>query len=168
MKKFIALPIIALVVFASCSKKENKCGYTTSTIVAPAAEQQALQDSLTALGIHATPAPAGFFYNINQPGSGPSVTNLCSTISVFYRAGFLNGKGFDSTASGTPAVFQLGQVIPGWQKAIPLIAKTGDITLYIPPSLAYGAKDVTDPNTGKVVIPANSNLVFRVIIADIQ
>jgi FKBP-type peptidyl-prolyl cis-trans isomerase FkpA len=167
MKEFIALPIIALVIFASCSKKENKCVYTDSTIVAPAAEQQALKDSLDSMGIHATLAPSGFFYNINQPGSGPTVTNLCTTIAVFYRGGFLNGTGFDST-NGNPAIFQLGQVIPGWQKAIPLIAKSGDITLYIPPSLAYGSKAVTDPNTGNVVIPANSNLVFRVVVADIQ
>ncbi|HXR83493.1 MAG TPA: FKBP-type peptidyl-prolyl cis-trans isomerase [Hanamia sp.] len=167
MKKIFALPIIALIVLAGCSKKENKCNFTDSTVVAPAAEQQALQDSLTALGIHATLAPAGFFYNINQPGSGPSVTNLCTTIAVFYRGGFLNGTGFDST-HGNPAIFQLGQVIPGWQKAIPLVAKSGDITLYIPPSLGYGANDVTDPSTGKVVIPANSNLVFHVVVADIQ
>ncbi len=94
-------------------------------------------------------------------------TSLCSTVAVFYRAGFFNGKGFDSTATGAPAIFQLGQVIPGWQKALPLVAKGGDITLYIPPSLAYGSKSVKD-SSGNVVIPANSNLVFRVLIADVQ
>jgi FKBP-type peptidyl-prolyl cis-trans isomerase FkpA len=168
MKKIFALPAIALVVFASCSKKENTCGFTASTVVAPVSEQQALQDSLTAHGIQATRDSVGFFYTINEPGSGPTVANLCSTVAVFYKGSFLNGKIFDSTATGIPSIFQVGQVIPGWQKAIPLIAKGGDITLYIPPSLAYGTRNVVNPNTGDTIIPANSNLVFRVALADIQ
>lgn len=168
MKKLFFLSFtIVFLVLGSCSKKDTTCGYKPSTIIAPASEQQALQDSLTAHGIQATMDPSGFFYIINQPGSGPSATSLCSTIAVYYRGGFLNGVGFDSTLSGNPAVFQLGQVIAGWQKAIPLVAKSGDITLYIPPSLGYGATDVKD-DTGHVVIPANSNLVFHVKVADIQ
>jgi len=168
MNKKLFFPlVIALIVFASCSKKVNSCGYSTSTIIAPSSEQEALHDSLTAHGIDATLDPSGFFYNINQAGSGPSATNLCSTVSVFYRGGFLNGHGFDSTSTGAPAVFQLGQVIPGWQKGLPLVAKGGDITLYIPPSLAYGSTVVKD-TSGNVVIPAHTNLVFHVLIADVQ
>ncbi len=172
MKKLFPGLFIALIfVAAGCKKNsapvDNSCNYSPSTIVAPLAEQQALQDSLNAHGIQATRDSSGFFYTINKPGSGDSVTSLCTTIAVFYRGGFLNGKGFDSTTTN-PAVFQLWQVIPAWQKAIPLITKTGDISLYIPPSLGYGSKDVTNPSTGAVVIPANSNLVFRVVIADIQ
>ncbi len=170
IRKLFLLPLLVLILLASCSKKKasNSCGYTPSTIVAPVAEQTALHDSLTAHGItNVTLATSGFFYSVNQPGSGSSPTSLCSTVAVFYRGGFLNGQGFDSTSTGTPAVFQLGQVIPGWQKALPLVAKGGDITLYIPPSLAYGSTPVKDPS-GNVVIPANSNLVFHVVIADVQ
>ncbi len=145
----------------------NSCSYSASPIIAPVAEQEALHDSLSAHGINATLDPSGFFYNINQSGSGPSATSLCSTLAVFYRGGFLNGSGFDSTSTASPTIFQLGQVIPGWQKALPLVAKGGDITLYIPPSLGYGDKPVKD-NYGNVVIPANSNLVFHVVIADVQ
>jgi len=166
-RKIILSLFTGLIVLASCSKKVNSCGYSASTVIAPSSEQQALHDSLTVHGIDATLDPAGFFYHITQAGSGPSATSLCSTVSVFYRGGFLNGSGFDSTSTGTPAVFQLGQVIAGWQKALPLVAKGGDITIYIPPSLAYGARPVKD-TSGNVVIPANSNLVFRVLIADVQ
>ncbi len=166
-KKFFFFLGIALIVFASCQKKVSSCGYSASTIIAPVTEQEALHDSLTAHNITATLDPSGFFYNINQAGSGKAATTLCSTVSVFYRGGFLNGQGFDSTSTGAPAVFQLGQVIPGWQKALPLVAKGGDITLYIPPSLAYGSRAVKD-SSGNVVIPANTNLVFRVLIADVQ
>jgi len=168
MKKLFTLPLITLVILASCTKKDtNKCPYTISNAVAPTSEQQALHDSLAAHGIDATMAPSGFFYKINDVGTGSGPTQPCSTIAVFYRGGFLNGAGFDSTGT-YPAVFQLGQVIPGWQKALQMVGIKGDMTLYIPPSLAYGDKDLKDNNTGKVIIPANSNLVFRVVISDIQ
>jgi peptidylprolyl isomerase/FKBP-type peptidyl-prolyl cis-trans isomerase FklB len=58
-------------------------------------------------------------------------------------------------------------VIAGWQEALPLIKKGGGITLYSPPSLGYGSKSVED-TAGHVLIPANSNLVFRVVLADVQ
>ena len=169
MKKLLAVSSICLLILGSClkTKNTNKCGFPDSTVIAPLSEQQALQDSLTAHGIQAILDSSGFYYTINQQGTGPFVSNLCSSIAVFYRGSFFNGNGFDSTSTGNPSVFQLGNVITRWQKGIPLVSKGGDITLYIPPSLAYGATPRTDQN-GNVVIPANSYLVFRVVIADIQ
>lgn len=168
MRQLFILSFIALLFLASCKKNTStSCGYTISTFVAPTSEQQALHDSLTAHGINATLNPSGFYYNINAAGSGPLATSLCSTFSVFYRGGFLNGQAFDSSKNGVPVIFNLGQVIEGWQKGLPLVAKGGDITLYIPPSLGYGSTNVTD-SSGNVVIPANSNLVFRVVVADLQ
>jgi FKBP-type peptidyl-prolyl cis-trans isomerase len=158
---------IILVVAAGCKKDDNTCGYSLSNAVAPAIEQQKLGDSLTAMGIDATLAAPGFYYKINEPGDGAAATSPCSTLAVFYRGGFLDGRGFDSTSSGQPAIFQLWQVIAGWQEALPLIKKGGGITLYIPPSLGYGSKSVED-TAGHVLIPANSNLVFDVVLADVQ
>ena len=170
MKHLFALFLILILFLESCKKNTTpaSCTYTASTIVAPASEQNALHDSLVAHGLNATLAPSGFYYSINSAGSGLSPTTLCSVVSVYYREGFFNGNGFDSTAPQFPAVFQIGQVIPAWQKALPLIAKSGDMELYIPPSLGYGQKPVTDSRTGKVIIPANSYLVFHVQIADVQ
>lgn len=166
-KKLFLFLFISLLVATGCKKKESPCGFADVNVVAPASEQEALHDSLTALGIDATLAPSGFYYKINQPGDGPSPTSLCSTLAVYYRGGFLNGMAFDSTVDNKPAIFQLGQVISGWKKGLPLIKKSGDITLYIPPSLGYGSKDVKDTN-GNVLIPANSNLVFSVKLLDVQ
>lgn len=167
-KNLFLLGFIVLITTASCKKESNsKCGYPDSNVVAPTSEQESLHDSLTALGIDATLAPSGFYYTINEAGDGPSATSLCSTLAVFYRGGFLNGKGFDSTSSGRPAIFQLGQVIAGWKKGLLLIKKSGDITLYIPPTLGYGSEEKKD-SAGNVLIPANSNLVFRVVLADVQ
>jgi len=167
--KYLLPFFLALMIFlCSCKKTaSNSCGYTLSTIVAPASEQQALQDSLTAHGLTATLAPSGFYYTINAPGAGTSPTGPCSGIAIYYRAGFFNGKGFDSTSTGNAATYQLAQVIPGLQKALPLIAKNGDITVYVPPSLAYGSRTITD-SSGTVLIPPNSDLVFRLILVDVQ
>jgi len=173
MKKLFALSFLALLLgVAACKKNQTpantSCPYFQSSSVAPASEQLALQDSLTAHGIVATKDSSGFYYTINQPGTGNGDTSLCTTIAAFYRGGFFNGNGFDSSASGNPLIFQLYRVIPAWQKGIPLVGKGGNISLYIPPSLGYGSTDVKDPSTGQVVIPANSYLVFQVAVADIQ
>ncbi|MDQ2720736.1 MAG: FKBP-type peptidyl-prolyl cis-trans isomerase [Bacteroidota bacterium] len=167
MKKFLAASLVILLIAAGCVKNETKCSYTSSSITAPDAERKALQDSLTSHGIQAILSPAGFFYTINNQGNGQAVSNLCSNLSVMYKGFLLNGHIFDSTAAGNVANLQLGNVIIGWQKGVPLISKGGDITLYIPPSLGYGSNPVND-NNGNVVIPGNSNLIFTVHIEDIQ
>ena len=175
MKKLLAVSVILLLILASCVKNNIKCNFTDSTVVAPDSEVQALKDSLTAHGIQANAHPSGFFYTINSQGTGQAVSNLCSNLTVTYKGSLLNGHVFDSTRIDStvtphlpiPANFQLGNVIVGWQKGVPLISKGGDITLYIPPSLGYGPNPVTD-NNGNVIIPGNSNLIFTVHIEDIQ
>ncbi len=167
VKKFIFLGCLAVFVVVGCKKNDTGCNLSDSSVVAPISEQEALHDSLTAHAIDATLAPAGFYYVINKPGDGPSVTGPCSAIAVYYRGGFLNGVAFDSTSAGNPAVFQLGRLVAGWIKGLPLIKKNGEITLYLPPALGYGYKDVKD-NSGQVVIPANSNLVFEITLVDVQ
>lgn len=166
MKKLFAVPVVLLFLAGCLKKSDNKCGFQDSTIVAPQAQQDALQDSLTAHGIQATLDPSGFYYTIINPGSGAFVSNLCTTIAIYYKGGFFNGQTFDSSLV-QPAVFQLAQLMAGWQKGIPLIKKGGEINLYIPPSLAYGTKDQTD-REGNVVIPKNSYLVFNVTLVDLQ
>jgi FKBP-type peptidyl-prolyl cis-trans isomerase FkpA len=165
-KVFTGLVLFSIFMMG-CIKGDNKCGYKDSTVIVPPAEVQALQDSLTAHQIVATASPLGFFYKIDSTGSGAGISNLCSTITVSYKGSFFNKHIFDSTATGQAATLQLGQFIVGWQKAIPLVSKGGVIDLYIPPSLAYGSVPATDQQ-GNVVIPANSYLVFRVSVLDIQ
>ncbi len=168
MKKvFTVLVIASVFVIAGCAKGDTKCNYTDVTVTPPAAEIDSLRQTLEDSSIIATEASAGFFYKINNAGSGTGIANLCTTLTVTYRGTFFSGQVFDSTAAGSTATLQLGQVILGWQKALPLISKGGDMTLYIPPTLAYGSNAVKD-NSGNVVIPAKSYLIFDVHIVDIQ
>lgn len=168
MKKYLATAVIAVFVFSSCLKQDSKCGYSDSSVTAPQMEVANLEDSLAKYGISDYQiSPSGFAYKIKEQGSGPSVTNLCSRITVNYRGGFFNGVGFDSTQSGAPAYFELGGVILGWQKGIPLLKQGGKIDLYIPPTLGYGSRDIRD-NANNIIIPANSSLVFEVEVLRID
>ena len=162
MKKLLFGAVLSYIFIAGCAKKDTKCSYTDSNTVAPATEIEALKDSLDTAGISAVIQHAsGFFYKINSAGTGTGITNLCSNVTVTYKGSYFSGGIFDSTIAGSAATFQLGQVIPGWQKGVPLVSKGGDITLYIPPSLGYGAR-------GYGRIPGNAYLIFDIHIIDIQ
>lgn len=167
MYKIITSLLLISFFFNSCVKKNDKCTFATIETTAPAAERDALRTYLQSNGIPFTEDPHGFFYKIVNPGSGAIIANLCSTVTVNYIGRLQNGSTFDQTPAGSPAAFQLGAVIYGWQKGLPLIAKNGRILLFIPPSFGYGSTAVRD-NQGNIVIPANSNLFFDITIVDIN
>ena len=134
----------------SC-KKENNCPEINAK--APDAEVAALRAFISGNGITATEDPRGFFYTIDNSGTGKKPT-ACSDVSVNYAGTLTNGTQFDS---GTNVAFNLSQLIIGWQLGIPLINERGSITLYLPPSFAYGPNAVGS-------IPANSILIFTVTL----
>jgi FKBP-type peptidyl-prolyl cis-trans isomerase FkpA len=168
MKKILLILVLASFFFVGCLKKNTGCSYVTSSATAPDSEVTILKDSLFSLGItNASQDASGFFYIINQAGTGNPTSNLCSTISFSYKGNFLNGATFDSTATGQVATVQLGQLIVGWQKAIPLIGTGGEITIFLPPSLGYGPNNVVD-NSGNVSIPGGSYLEFQITLTKIE
>jgi FKBP-type peptidyl-prolyl cis-trans isomerase FkpA len=152
MKKLLIVSLF-LVATTSCNKKDdnnnNNCPDVTTT--APASEVATLRTYIQANNIIAVEDPRGFFYTIDAPGSGSKPT-ACSGVTVNYVGKLTDGTTFDS---GNNVTFSLGRLIIGWQEGIPLIAPGGSITLYLPPSLAYGSRA-----TGG--IPANSNLIFKI------
>ncbi len=74
-----------------------------------------------------------------------------------------NGKEFDR---GERAVLPLETVIPGFAEGLGKMQKGGKYTLEIPAEKAYGAEEKRNPQTGEVVIPANSDLVFEIELID--
>ena len=144
---FIVMVLITAVV--ACKKEDKTCPEVT--ITAPAAEVQNLKTFIQANNITAVEDARGFFYSIDAPGSGTK-PDACSKVSVDYVGKLTTGSVFDS---GNNVSFYLSDLIIGWQEGIPLISLGGSITLYLPPSLAYGPS----ANGG---IPANSNLVFQI------
>jgi len=169
MKKILnGLVLFSALIAASCVKKsDTKCSFNDSNAIASAIEIDSLKKVFADSGIVAVQAPSGFFYKISSQGTGTGIANLCTGVTVTYKGSLLNGHVFGSATTGNPATIQLGQVIVGWQKGLPLISETGDITLYIPPSLGYGPNVIQD-SQGSVIIPANSYLKFDIHIVDIQ
>ncbi len=93
-------------------------------------------------------------------------------VSVLYVGKLQDGTTFDSSAAhgNQPLTFTLGAqgLIPGFQIGVNGMKVGGERQLLIPPSLGYGAQDVKDPTTGKVVIPANSTLLFDIKLVDVK
>lgn len=88
-----------------------------------------------------------------------------SKVSVLYVGMLSDGTVFDSSAAheNKPLEFTLGAqgLIPGFQIGVNGMKEGGERVMAIPPSLGYGAQEVKTPE-GKVIIPANSTIVFRV------
>lgn len=169
MKKFIWGLGILVCLISGCLKSDSNngtCSFVDSQVVAPNSEIDSVKKYLALHNITATQQASGVFYTVNTQGTGQAISNLCSVLIVKYTGKLTNGSVFDATGDQA-ASFQLGQVIVGWQKALPFISKGGKITLYIPPALGYGNFDRTD-NTGAVVIPAKSILIFDIELVDIK
>lgn len=103
-------------------------------------------------------------------GTGAEATPN-SVVSVLYIGKLSDGTVFDSSEAhgNQPLVFTLGvdQLIPGFQIGVNGMKVGGERLLSIPASLGYGAQDVKD-SSGKVVIPANSTLIFNVRLVDVK
>ncbi|MFT4062898.1 MAG: FKBP-type peptidyl-prolyl cis-trans isomerase [Edaphocola sp.] len=146
-------PILFLLA-AGCSKDNTSCTITTET--APATEVEALQTYLDKNNIQATKSAHGFFYVIDDRGSG-AYPNGCSEVTVNYRGSLANGSVFDTASNIT---LPISGLMAGWQQGLALLKKGGRITLYIPPTLAYGDQATSG-------IPANSILIYSIELLDV-
>lgn len=92
-------------------------------------------------------------------------------VAVLYEGKLSDGTTFDSSAAhgNQPLVFQLGAqgLIPGFQIGVNGMKVGGERVLSIPPALGYGSQDVKDAS-GKVIIPANSTLLFDIKLVDVR
>jgi len=105
--------------------------------------------------------PSGLQYEILQKGTGAKPT-ASDKVKCHYHGTLINGTVFDSSVQrGTPAVFGVSQVIPGWVEALQLMETGSKWRLFIPSHLAYG-----EGGAGELIEP-NSTLVFDVELLDI-
>ena len=94
-----------------------------------------------------------------------------SQVSILYEGRLQDGTVFDSSAAhnNAPLVFVLGAqgLIPGFQIGVNGMREGGERMILIPASLAYGAQEIKDA-AGKVIIPANSPLVFNLKLVKVE
>ena len=106
--------------------------------------------------------PSGLQYTILKPGTGPRATAQDTAI-VNYDGKLADGSTFDASAAhGGPTPMPVGRMIPGFSEGLQLMNAGAKYRFWIAPELGYGPQAMPDPRTGKVVIPANSLLVFDV------
>lgn len=99
-----------------------------------------------------------------KAGSGPSPT-ADDIVLVNYKGMLGDGTEFDS---GKQAPFDLQQMIPGFAQGATQMQAGGKYRIEIPAELGYGADEKKNPQTGEVVIPANSDLVFEVELIEFK
>ena len=107
--------------------------------------------------------PSGLRYADITVGTGAQAQSG-SRVSVQYT-GWLaaTGTGFDTSVGLNPYQLTIGShgAITGFEEGVIGMKVGGKRRLFIPAALGYGATAVYDQN-GKLVIPANSDLVYDV------
>lgn len=121
-----------------------------ATTETPANPQVAGQDAVVGTGTTATPG---------------------ARVEILYVGMLQDGTVFDSSANNDnqPLAFTLGEpgIIPGFQIGVNGMKEGGERRISIPPELGYGTQEVKDA-TGKVIIPANSTLVFDIKLVKVS
>jgi peptidylprolyl isomerase len=84
---------------------------------------------------------SGVSYVVLEKGKGKTKPTQDDRVKVHYSGWTTDGKMFDSSvARNEPAVFGVGQVIPGWSEALKLMVEGQKLRVWIPSQLAYGDK----------------------------
>lgn len=92
-------------------------------------------------------------------GAHPTVQDV---VKIHYAGKLVDGTEFDSSyGRGQPATFPLGQLIPGWQIAVPMAGVGDTIELAVPSDLAYGPY-------GQGPIPGGATLFFTIELLGIE
>ena len=113
--------------------------------------------------------PSGAFVEVVAPGTGELIKQG-NFVSVNYTGTTFDGKVFDSNTDTTykhvePLRFSVGvgQMIKGFDEAMPFLRKGGKAKVYIPSTLGYGAA----PPPGAPIKPYE-HLIFDFTVLDVQ
>jgi FKBP-type peptidyl-prolyl cis-trans isomerase FkpA len=105
--------------------------------------------------------PGGIVFESLKDGTGQS-PRATDTVRVHYRGTFPDGREFDSSKGGQPAVFPLNRVIRCWTEGVQMMKEGGKAKLICPPATAYGER-----GAGGGVIPPNATLHFEIELLSI-
>lgn len=104
---------------------------------------------------------SGLQYEVLTEGTGAKPTAE-DQVRVHYHGTLIDGTVFDSSVDrGEPAVFGVGQVIPGWTEALQLMPVGSKWKVFLPSEIAYGER-----GAGGDIGP-NSALIFEVELLEI-
>lgn len=146
----VVIVVVAIGLLFYMTKNNNPSGQNNQDQTAASSTQVQAQEVSVGTGAQAKPG---------------------DTVSVLYVGQLQDGTVFDSSAAhdNQPLTFVLGEqgLIPGFQIGVNGMKEGGERLMAIPPSLGYGSEDVKD-SSGKVIIPANSTIIFDVKLVKVQ
>jgi FKBP-type peptidyl-prolyl cis-trans isomerase FklB len=106
--------------------------------------------------------PSGLQYLVMKEGNGPK-PSAQDQVTTHYHGTLIDGRVFDSSVDrGQPATFPVNGVIQGWVEALQLMPLGSKWKLFVPSSLAYGAR-----GAGELIGP-HTTLVFEVELLKIN
>ena len=146
-RNLLALLMASAALVSACGHRQTSASQDEQKFL----DQNRKQKGVSVLG-------DGLQYKVvaSGPADGPHPAKG-DEVKVDYTGSLLSGSVFDSTsATGQPAVLELGHLIPAWQEVLPRMRPGDDWLIYTPPSLGYGAAGHPP------VIPPNSVLVFDI------
>ena len=108
--------------------------------------------------------PPGIELTTVKAGTGTAIT-ANDVVVVNYVGKLKNGKEFDK---GEQQPLPVTGMIPGFSEGLLKMKQGGKYKLTIPAAKAYGAEEKRNQQTGEVVIPANSDLVFDLDILQVM
>ena len=124
-----------------------------------AADTTIIETYLATNEIKALVHDSGIRYTVTANGDGES-PDTNSSVTVAYQGRFLNGAVFDQSEDGV--TFDLnGGLIDAWKIMVPTMNTGGNITIYAPSGLCYGA-------VGNNSIPPNTILVFDIELLSVS
>lgn len=172
INKFLLGTLCALIAIVSisscnserdCTEKPNLSGIDEALLDEQVAEIEHYLDSLS---IDYLSDPSGVRIQVLKDGEG-NTPNACSTVGITYTGQVFKDSEIFDFNNGTS--FNLGRqsLIKGWLFGLYNMSENGEYRLFIPSPLAYGA-DTIKNSSGDVIIPGNSNLVFRMKINSVS
>ncbi|HFB99997.1 MAG TPA: hypothetical protein ENJ53_04255, partial [Phaeodactylibacter sp.] len=131
-----------------------------------AADKKAIQQYASKNKMKIKRLPCGVSYLLKKKGKGKTI-QAGDHLKVHYEGRLLDGTLFDSSLDGEPFefVFGKGKTIEGWEEGLKKFKRGSVGWLLIPSKLAYGPRPIHE---GKINIPANSVLIFKIKIVDVD
>ena len=130
------------------------------------ADQKAINDYALMHGIKAKRTESGISYMITKEGKGERAKSG-NKITLNYEGKFIDDRVFDATKDREPLSFKVDEenTILGLDEGVQQFSEGSEGYILVPSKFAYGS---TPYEEGKITIPGNSVLIFKISVLSIK